>query len=392
MKKTKLYAALLATAVLTSCHENNGGSTITPHISGYVVEINGYGQPVPNFTPEEMKQAGFEYTDLINITIGNETVIDSIPFLTSYNETGFLDPTFVDYNAKGTDYGFGLLGGNFSRIIGGKTGDQITMTLAKKDGYKDMYEILKSVYPDERRSGETAEEYANFRMINTSGIADGIIYRSSNPLNCTSNPGRYRVVDSLAQEKGIKTEIDLADTEASIEKYMATEGYASTYCPQLYREGNVLPCGLSADFFGEDFKKKVGDAIKFMIAHEPPYLIHCNEGKDRCGFVSLILEALAGADIEEIRNDYMVTMLNFYKISYGDTSYNLRQKISVDRMIWTLCHENTLQSFTLTDRNNFSLLGFSATNLQAAAKRYLKAGGVTNEECNTLIKILGGQQ
>ncbi len=391
MKKATFFTALIASAIFASCSDHGSGATPTATITGYVAEVSSYGQIVPNFTPADMKKAGFEYADLIHATIGDNIDIDNIPFITSFNEAGILEIAYVDYNAAGNDYGFGMLNGNFYQYMGGEAGDKITITLSKKAGYKEQYEILKSVYPVERRSGETAEEYANFRMIQTTGIAPNTIYRSSNPLNSVKNPGRYRVVDSLAQVVGIKAEIDLADTQTAIEGYMASEGYASTHCPELFRQGNVIACGLDANCFSSTFKAKIGEAIKFMIAHEPPYLIHCNEGKDRCGFVSMLFEALTGANVSELRNDYMVTMKNFYKTTEGSTEYNLRQNIAIDRQIWLFCNEEALNDFKNIDWNNINVDNISTLELQAAAKKYIKECGVSNEECATLIGILTGK-
>ncbi len=60
----------------------------------------------------------------------------------------------------------------------------------------------------------------------------------------------------------------------------------------------------------------------------------------------MLFEALAGASIDELRRDYMVTMLNFYK--------------------------QNLQGI----------------NLQASAKKYLMECGLSEEECEALRTIL----
>ena len=52
-----------------------------------------------------------------------------------------------------------------------------------------------------------------------------------------------------------------------------------------------------------------------MTEHEGPYLVHCTEGKDRTGFVCLLLEALCGASYGEIVEDYMITYDNYYGIT-----------------------------------------------------------------------------
>ena len=396
-----MCTALCALLALASCSNDNGQSSASVsavQISGTVLYVNDYGQPVPSFTPEEMKEAGFDYADLINVQIGDTLKLTNIPYITSFNEAGILSPTYVDYNARGDTYGFGMLNGDFHYYIGGEEGDTLIMTLSEKGGYKKTYELMKSVYPVERRAGETAEEYANFRPVTTTGMAQGVLYRSSNPLNIKDNAGRYVVADSLAQTVGIKTEIDLADTSEKIAAYRTYTGYGATYCLQLFDEGNTIACGMMANSFNDDFKTKMGKAVKFMIEKEPPYLIHCNEGKDRCGFVSMLFEALAGASIDELRRDYMVTLLNFYKVEDGGESYCLRQRLSIDRLMWLLCHEEMLKNFNSinwdkmvfsdTDIEESDMYHISRKTLQQAARKYLVECGLTEEECDTFRKIL----
>ncbi len=391
MKKHSLFVALAALAMLSAC-SNNSDEAPTPSgvISGVIVEVNDYGQPIPNFTPADMARAGMDYGDLLDVTIGHDIRLEYLPYVSSFNEVAILAPSYVDYNAHGDDYGFAMLNGNFHHYIGGEVGDSVVMKLVQKGGYKMTYELMKSVYQTERRPNETAEQYANFRMINTTGIAPGVIYRSSNPLNCDKNPGRYAVADSLAQSVGINTEIDLADTPEKVRTYMASQGYASTYCPQLFNEGRTIACGMMADSFHDDFKAKMGEAVRFMIAHEPPYLIHCNEGKDRCGFVSMVIEAFAGASLDEMCRDYMITMLNFYQIPDEGDSYNLRQSLSVNRLLWLLCYEEALDDYNSInwDYKMSDLEG----KTQAAAEKYLKECGLSDEECNQLRDILSGKK
>ena len=159
---------MCALLMLTSCsNDNSQNAPSVVQISGHILYVNDYGQPVPSFTPREMKEAGFDYADLINVQIGDSLHLTDIPYITSFNEAGILCPTYVDYNARGDNYGFGMLNGDFHYYIGGEEGDTLIMTLAEKGGYQKTYELMKSVYPAERRAGETAEEYANFRPITT---------------------------------------------------------------------------------------------------------------------------------------------------------------------------------------------------------------------------------
>ena len=384
---------LCAAAVLsfTACRKDKKAPV---EITGTVTEINSYGQIIPSFTPLEMMKAGFGYADLIEVTIGDKVHLVDVPFVTSFNEVAILGPSYVDYNAKGDDYGFAMLNGDFHRYIGGELGDAVTMRLTAKGGYSKTYELMKSIYALNQLEGESDEQYANFRMVTTSNIASGVLYRSGNPLNCVKNPERYKVVDKLAEAAGIKTEIDLADKPEEVEKYMASDNYAATYCPQLFKNGSTMACGMMADSFCEDFKTRLGSAVKFMLNHEPPYLIHCNEGKDRCGFVSMVFEALCGADIEELRRDYMVTMLNYYKIPDGGESYRLRQRLSIDRMVWLMCNEESLEDYQSIDWDGLELYFTNLPDgtLQSGAKKYLGECGLSDSEIESLrLRLTTGE-
>ncbi len=373
----------LCIAGTTACHKKD--KVGTTEISGHIAEINEYGQLIPDFSPSDMKAAGFDYADLVEVYVGDDIHLTNIPLVTSFNETAILAPAYVDYNALGTQYGFGMLNGDFHYFIGGEVGDKCTVKLSSKGGYLKTYEILKSIYPVERRNNETAEQYANFRMVETTGIAEGVLYRSSNPLNCVNNPGRYRVADSLARVVGIKTEIDLADSPEKINSYISSESYESTYCPQLFKDGNTIACSMSSNTFSDDFKTKLANAIRFIISHESPYLIHCNEGKDRCGFVALLLESLAGAGIEEIRKDYMTTLCNFYQISHDGESYRLRQSLSVDRMMWFICNENDLDHFADIDWDGIDIDSkITDDKLRSSVIEFIKECGISEDEIDAL--------
>lgn len=407
IKTLFLFAAFAAALALSSCSDADNASVAhevsVPTLSGTVAYSDDYGQLVATFKPAEMGKAGFEYSDLVNVTLADTLIYKDVPYATSFNEVGAFNPILVDYNARGTSCAFGVVNGNFANDVGGKAGDRITVTLATKGGYKQSYEQLKSVYPTERRAGETAEAYANFREVTTTGIGRGVLYRSSNPVNNAKNPGRYVVADSLARAAGIRTEIDLSDTPERVAGYMASEGYAATYCPQLYREGRAVACGMDACPFGASFKAAVAKSVRFMVAGEPPYLVHCNEGKDRCGFVCMLFEAFMGASVDELRRDYMVTMLNFYRIEDGGESYALRQRISVDRLIWMLCNEYALDYGYNIDWNNIDVYtgggGLSegdrkweALSARAAARKYLGECGLTEEEINALAARLASAE
>lgn len=77
------------------------------------------------------------------------------------------------------------------------------------------------------------------------------------------------------------------------------------------------------DYESDDFGEGIAKGLTFLSEHEGPYLVHCNEGKDRAGFASMVIEALMGASVEDIRNDYMQSYINYYNVKPGTEKYNM---------------------------------------------------------------------
>lgn len=415
MKKNYAMAIAMITSIgmtFASCTDDNNdnvkenvslNSNKMPTLTGTVIEaqkllndaagrvdtFDCYGMLVPSFTPQDLKDKGFEYGDLLNVKIGDKIELKNVPFITGFNEVGVFETCFCDYNQLNTVFGFGQLHGNFKERIGGKAGDQITVTLAQHQGYKDTWEVMKSVYTYERTDypNENDEEFANFRPVTTTGMGQGVLYRSSNSLNPKDNKVRYAYVDRLAKQYGINTEIDLADTDEKITEYMAGADYQSTYCPQLFKNNKVIALGLTADTYGKTFMETLGNGLRFMINNKPPYLLHCNEGKDRCGFVTMLLEAFAGASYDEVAADYMKTLMNFYKIDRNSDSYKMRQQLSIDRLVWLLENVENVQDISSID---WTKNDPKSVNLQTAADNYIKNCGLNSAERAQLRNILQG--
>jgi protein tyrosine/serine phosphatase len=76
--------------------------------------------------------------------------------------------------------------------------------------------------------------------------------------------------------------------------------------------------------------------MRFISETEGPYLIHCKEGKDRTGFVIAVIECLAGASWQEIKEDYLKTYINFFKIETSDPLYERIAEIKKRRTGWSV--------------------------------------------------------
>jgi hypothetical protein len=130
--------------------------------------------------------------------------------------------------------------------------------------------------------------------------------------------GYKKAKEALAVKAGIQCVINL-ENDNSVLEYMSKE---TPWYHKLVMEGKVI--GLSMGFIipgVEANERKLKAALRFIIAHEGPYLIHCFAGVDRTGFVAALLEALMGASLKEIIRDYLSAFGPDYSGSYRLGSY-----------------------------------------------------------------------
>jgi protein tyrosine/serine phosphatase len=145
---------------------------------------------------------------------------------------------------------------------------------------------------------------SNFREIAVGKIAPGILYRSSHP--CL-NGGQVRDIICSASKAGIKTVINLSDSEWTLEWKIA----GCSWYRRMFEAGNVIAVNIMQfDILDREFHKKLKDALLFMTERESPYLIHCEAGIDRTGFLSIIMEAFMGASLADIAKDYMLSFVD----------------------------------------------------------------------------------
>lgn len=242
----------------------------------------------------------------------------------------------------------------------------VGFAMKEKGGYYDQWVMHQLVRSENREDYPDLNdmEYANFRVIATTGMGEGKLYRSSSPVNPEIN--RNREADAAAADAGVRTFINLADNEETMKAY---EGFADSY----YAGQNIIGLNLGVDFAADEFKAGLAEGFRFIAANEAPYLVHCNEGKDRAGFTAAVLEALMGASAEEITADYMVTYYNYYGVQPGTEQYDVIAASNI--------HKSLAAAFEMTS--------IFEGDLQAAAVNYLTNIGLTAEEIAAVQANLG---
>ncbi|MBR4162896.1 MAG: tyrosine-protein phosphatase, partial [Solobacterium sp.] len=333
---------------------------------------------------DDFNQLGFTYGDSVDVSFSNGYILEDIPYYNGYyvdaGEPLLIAYPGYDYIKAAVNYGDDLWEtANLKTGLGAKTEkpeglwlnakleehDTASVSLREKGKYLDIQEARDIHYYDEREKYDSDVIFGNFRAMNLTGMKENVFYRSASP--CDNQHKRAPYVDQLMEEAGIKAILNLSDNETKIESYMARDDFNSPYFTSLYDNGTVYPIALNMNYLSDEFGQKIADGFTKLTQTEGPYLIHCTEGKDRTGFVCMLVEMLAGAPFEEIVSDYMITYDNYYQIN--ETKEQDKYK-------------------TIRDKNLIAMMSFvcgtepqdlQTTDLQAAAKTYLTEHGMSEE-------------
>ncbi|GHU67414.1 hypothetical protein FACS189447_09600 [Spirochaetia bacterium] len=210
---------------------------------------------------------------------------------------------------------------------------------------------------------------SNFREICMGGISPNKLYRSNHPVY---NGKQVSDIIMAANYAKINTVINLVDTVPALKSKII-------FCPwykKLYENNNVITLNISMKFgiMEQTLHEKIRKGVKFMIKHDPPYLLHCEAGIDRTGFLSIILESFMGAKFENMARDYMLSFV-------GSSEYST----------------NDYNNGTIFIRNLFSEIKGGLINsdddLQSLSKSYLLNNiGLRDSELNILANKLGEQK
>lgn len=314
MRSSKMLSAILAAVLLLSCLAACSGKQ-TPALSvdglGVIHETE-FGGVCLAIAIDDFNARGFEYGDSVTVTFSNGYTMEDLPYFNGYY-VNVGEPLLVAY--PGYDYIKAAInyGKDVWEFAGLDDGMTAAVTLKERGKYLNVQEASDIHYFDERGKYPSDAVFANFRAVNVGRLRENMLYRSASP--CDNQHNRASYVDALIKEAGVNCVVDLADSEAKVQNYMAADDFHSPYWLSLYEGGHVILLSMSMNFHADDFKAKVCDGLRAMSVQEGPYLVHCTEGKDRTGFMCMLLEALAGASYREIADDYMITYDNYYKIT-----------------------------------------------------------------------------
>lgn len=193
---------------------------------------------------------------------------------------------------------------------------------------------------DNREDFRTDEEFANFRNLILANHKSMTFFRSASAVK--NKYGRASTVQQLMQKNSIHLIVDFSNVE--------------------YR--------CMSDEFGFILVQK----LRAILRKDPPYIIQCDAGKKRTGFVCLILEMLSGTNYTDIVNDYLESYKNNNGLNFL-ANPEIAKDIEVQKIQKLIYHMNGNQDF-------------KKTNLEKIAYSFLQRYDMSQREIQTLQRKL----
>ncbi len=265
--------------------------------------------------------------------------------------------------------------GKFANVHKIKKGMKFTLQCIEKDGYYEQFKAHQYIISDRRNDYKSDRIFANFRAIKATGIATKTLYRSGNPLLYKESPNRSYYCAKLLKKHKIKSIINMSNNKKEIKSFFKQKPTSTSYYKRIWKKGNVFHDRFTTDISSDEYMTPVISALRFMIDAPAPYVIHCNMGKDRTGYLCALLMALTGSTYEEIVDEYMISFENYY----GLKKNTKRWEIIAEGNIRTLLS----QTFITNEAEK--------ENPAPAATDFLKKYGMSDWEIATLKKRLAGK-
>ena len=355
---------------------------------------------------------GFELGDECDVVLENDLYryeFKSVPFYNGYyTKTG--DPLLCGYGYavkenRGADYKYNRTDYPFLRFCynGREMWNQLnlttdmtcTITLVKRGGYEYEQNLVGGLtysnnFDDyEAKNGVSKEAvFANFRAVRSDAIRENVLFRSASPFDNSNNRAPY--VSALAKESGIDYVLNLADSDKNIAQYKTSDIWPElAYSQQLLDQDRVCLIPLSGAYVSAACQPALVKGLNSALAHNATkILFHCTEGKDRTGFVAVILESFCGATYDEMRRDYMLTYDNYYSLTEESDkkAYDFIVDLKFNDMLnYLLTFDPSLEE---QEDGTYDLTAVTPENYATAAWNFLKEAGVSEENLQALAALL----
>ncbi len=369
-------AIIFATLCLFCACDKQNESTVPTLSNVSVREDAKFHAAVVDISIDDFNALGFTLGDSCDITFSNGYTLEDVPYFNGYYVKNGA-PVIVAYpsntNVLITLNNVGIWS---SAALSDGCTVSIKLNAAKK--YSATQEALGQSYSLSRDNYSSDEEFSNFRALCGGNLKENFIFRGASPVDNSRNRAPY--TDNLLKSNAVTCIIDLADSETDMQSYLADEDFNSNYTKSVYESDKMILLSMGSGYTTQAYKESVVKGFEFMLAKDEDnakYYVHCMEGKDRTGFVCALIEALAGASYDEMRDDYMTTYQNYYKISKESTPQKYDAVVALYFDSFMECLHGTSDLATIKTADHVS-----------AAKQYLLDGGMSADSVTAFITLI----
>ena len=303
-------------------------------ITTYVEEIGRYDAAVLALKAADLYAEGFDPGDLVTVTFpGREFVM---PLGRAYSDVDSRQMILMEIVLDGRMLVTINNGDAFASIYNIRVGDAVTIRMKEKAGYLRDYRIRSCEMSGNREDYASDEIFANFRCVKAGKIAPGRLYRCMSPIDPADS--RNFVADRLLAETDVKTVINLdGDPKERLDLY---PGFDDTWYSRL----KLVPAKICYSPENPQFFAGIGTICRAILLEKSPFLIHCRYGRDRTGNVCAVLEALCGATMDEITDDYMLSYENIHHIAHKNEKWQFHAERHVDDFFREIFGVNDVRS------------------------------------------------
>lgn len=317
-----VVAILIATSVaVVFLPKESSRQTV---FTGETFGVNSYGNAVFDLNVDELYDAGYELGDTFDVEIKGKTIHDAV--LSALFMGTFMFDTYLNVDKNG----YLAAGSMWNNILSKDPGNKVTVTYS---GHNDDYDKLdKFLVPlgDDRSAYDSDEAFANFYEVTGGDIKSKTLYRSFTPFGSKT---RAAYADMLADDEpghaAIQYGVALSYNVDKEPKVPVTIG---GYCYGLYLSDKYVCYNITYHYFSE--KAIVSEVLTKMSENDGPYLMHCNVGRDRTGFLCTLIQALYGADEATMKATAAQAYVNLYGVVPGSEEYDVIVKSTYCRNMY----------------------------------------------------------
>jgi len=163
----------------------------------------------------------------------------------------------------------------------------------KEEGKNQLKELKIEAVLDLRSSDEINGEGAN-------QVPDGIEY--------------FKLDQIVNPDKIIEDKADLRKDTDEVERYTAQEDPSVDRYLEEFKKGEQVMLTVYQEFVTKpDYQQRFALALQ-MISEYKVVLYNCAAGKDRTGFLSLLIHHIFGSSNSDIFRDYLISKIDYFEV------------------------------------------------------------------------------